>query len=47
MLDAPGRNGALAIIKMDIHRSGFVLSLGLLSYLTVIFYRLLAAPKDR
>lgn len=40
MLDAPGHNGAFAIITMIFTVPvALVFSLGLLGYLTVVFYR--------
>ena len=48
MLDAPGHDGAFAILTMIITVPvALVLSLGLLGYLTVVFYRHLNASKLR
>lgn len=48
MLDAPGHDGALALVTMIFTVPvALVFSLALLPYLTIIFYRYLGAPRDR
>lgn len=48
MLNAPGHDAAFGIITMIFTVPvAFVFSLGLLGYLTVVFYRLLTASKVR
>ncbi|HJS88962.1 MAG TPA: hypothetical protein VJ738_03260 [Steroidobacteraceae bacterium] len=48
IMDVPGHDGAFTLVTMIFTVPvALVLSLGLLGYLTVVFYRLLSASKVR